>query len=119
MTDSMTLHSYSEIRGCKCNTLQKVNKEWICIITTSKAKSLDGKKLSCNWLGIAHFSQGNMKHPMKTVKWYLYNKKTTFIELSHVWKISHGNSQSCLEHAKTNQKIFLIQLYKSLIKQKI
>ena len=48
MTDSMTLHSYSEMRGCKCNTVQKVNKEWIFIITTSKAKSLDEKKLGCN-----------------------------------------------------------------------
>ena len=48
MTDSMTLHSYSEMRGCKCNTVQKVNKEWIFIITTSKAKSLDEKKLGFN-----------------------------------------------------------------------
>ena len=101
MTDSMALHSYSEMRGYKCNTVQKVN-----IITTSEAKSLDEKKLGCNLLGIAHFSQGNMKHPMKTVKWYWYNKKTTFIELSHVWKTSHENSRSCFEHAKTNQKIF-------------
>ena len=41
----MTLNSHSEMKGHKCNTVQKVKKEWICIITTSKAKSLDQKEL--------------------------------------------------------------------------
>ena len=41
MRDSMRLNSYSEMKGCKCKTVQKVKKEWGCIIITSKAKSLD------------------------------------------------------------------------------
>ena len=62
MRDSMTLNSYSEVEGYKCNTVQKVIKEWVCITTTSNAKSLDEKELGWyNWLGIAHFSQSNMK----------------------------------------------------------
>ena len=43
MRDSMILNSYSEMKGYKCNTVQKVKKEWVCIITTNKAKSLDEK----------------------------------------------------------------------------
>ena len=66
-----------------------------------------------NWLGIAHFSQSNMKHPMKAVKWYLYKKKSTFIEPLHVWKTSCENSQSYLECAETNQKIFSTIIQKS------
>ena len=46
MRDSMTLNSYSEVEGYKCNTVQKVIKEWVCITTTSNAKSLDEKELS-------------------------------------------------------------------------
>ena len=45
MRDSMTLNSYSEMKGYKCNTVQKVKKEWASIITNSKAKSLDEKEL--------------------------------------------------------------------------
>ena len=76
----MTLNSYSEMKGYKCNIVQKVKKEWVFIITTSKAKSLDEMELGrYNWLGIAHFSQSNMKHPINTVKWGLGNKKLTFI----------------------------------------
>ena len=45
MRYSMTLNSYSEVKGYKCNTVQKVIKEWVCIITTSNAKSLDEKEL--------------------------------------------------------------------------
>ena len=70
MKDSITLDSYLEIKGYKCNIVQKVKIEWVCIITTSKAKSLDEKLDWYNWLGIAHFSQSNIKHPIKTVKWY-------------------------------------------------
>ena len=65
MRDSMTLNSNSKMKGYKCNTVQKVKKEWVCIITTSKRKSLDEKELGWyNWLGIAYFSQSNMKHPI-------------------------------------------------------
>ena len=45
MRDSVTLNSYSEMKGYMCNTVQKVKKECVCIITTSKAKSLDEKEL--------------------------------------------------------------------------
>ena len=45
MRDSMTLNSYLEIKGYKCNTMEKVKREWVCIITTGKAKSLDEKEL--------------------------------------------------------------------------
>ena len=46
MRESMTLNNYSEMKGCKYSTVQKVKKkEWFCIITTSKAKSLDKKEL--------------------------------------------------------------------------
>ena len=46
MRDSMTLGSYSGMKGYKCNTVQKVKKkEWFCIITTTKAKSLHEKEL--------------------------------------------------------------------------
>ena len=37
----MTPNSYSEMKGYKCNTVQKVKKECVFIITTSKAKSND------------------------------------------------------------------------------
>ena len=79
-------------------TLQNVKKkEWVFIIITSKAKPLDEKELGWyNWLDIAHFSQSNMKHPMKTVKWYWCNKKYAFIEPSHVCE----NDQSYLECGK-------------------
>ena len=40
MRDSMTLNGYSEMEGYKSNTVQEVEKEWVCIITTEKAKSL-------------------------------------------------------------------------------
>ena len=64
----MTLNNYSEMKGYKCDTVQKVKKEWVYIISTSKAKS-DGKELCWyNWLGIAHCSPSNMKHPIKTVR---------------------------------------------------
>ena len=46
MGDSRTLNSYSEMQGYSCNTMQKVKKEWVCIITTSKAKLLDKKELN-------------------------------------------------------------------------
>ena len=36
MRDSMTLNSYSEMKGCKCNTVQKGKKEWVCIILLAK-----------------------------------------------------------------------------------
>ena len=68
MRDGMTLDSYLEIKGYKCNNVQKVKIEWVCIITTSKAKSLDEKLDWYNWLGIAHFSQSNKKHPIFKVK---------------------------------------------------
>ena len=58
------------MKGYKCNTA-KGKKEWVCIITTSKAKPLDEKELG--WYGrldIVHFSQSNMKHSIKTIKWY-------------------------------------------------
>ena len=45
------------MKGYKCNTVQKEKKEWVCIITTSKAKPLDEKELG--WYGrldIVHFS---------------------------------------------------------------
>ena len=45
MRDSMTLNSYSEMKGNKHNTVQKLKQELFCIITTSKAKSLDKKEL--------------------------------------------------------------------------
>ena len=45
MRDIMTLNSYSEMKGYMCGTAQKVKKEWVCIIITSKAKSLDEKEL--------------------------------------------------------------------------
>ena len=48
-----------------------------------------------------------MKNPIKTVKWYWSNKKPTFIEPSHVWKMSCENSQSYSECVETNQKHFL------------
>ena len=87
-----------------------------CIITTSKAKLLDETELGWyNWLGIAHFSQSNMMHPTKIVKWYWCDKKLTFIELLHVWKTSCESCQSYLECVETNQKVSFIQLYKSLI----
>ena len=38
MRDSVTLSSYLEIKGYKYNTLQKVKREWVCIISTGKAK---------------------------------------------------------------------------------
>ena len=41
----MTLNSYSEMKGYKCKTAQKLKKECVSIITTSKAKSLDEKEL--------------------------------------------------------------------------
>ena len=57
------------MKGYNCNTVQNVEKEWVCIIITSKAKPLDEKELGWyNWLDISHFSQNNIKHPMKTVK---------------------------------------------------
>ena len=63
------------MKGYKCNTVQKVKKEWVYIITTRKVKSLDEKELDWyNWLGIAHFNRSNMKHPIKTVKWYWCSK---------------------------------------------
>ena len=43
MRDSITLNSYLEIKGYKCNIVLKVKIEWVCIITTSKEKSLDEK----------------------------------------------------------------------------
>ena len=53
----------------------KGKREWVCIITTIKAKSLDEKEFGWyNWLGIALFSQSNMKHPIKTLKWQWCNK---------------------------------------------
>ena len=86
------------------------------MITTSKAKSLEEKELGWyNGLGISHFSQRNMKHPIKTVKLYWYNKKITFIELSHVWKTSDENRQGYLECVEANQKTFLLQLCKSFM----
>ena len=45
MRNSIKLNSYSEMKGYNCNTVQKVKKEQVCIITTSKAKSLDEKEL--------------------------------------------------------------------------
>ena len=45
MRDSMTLNNYSKMKGYKCNTMQMVKKEWVCIIITSSAKSLDEKEL--------------------------------------------------------------------------
>ena len=112
----MWLGSYSQIKGYKCNTMQKVKKIWVCMITTSKAKSLEEKELGWyNWLGISHFSQRNMKHAFKTVKLYWCNKKLTFIEPSHVWKTSDENRQGYLEWVAANQKTFLLQLYKSFI----
>ena len=60
------------MKGYKCNTA-KGKKEWVCIITTSKAKPLDEKELG--WYGrldIVHFSQSNMKHSIKTIKWCWY-----------------------------------------------
>ena len=45
MRDSMTLNSNSKMKGYKCNTVQKVKKEWVYIITTSKRKSFDEKEL--------------------------------------------------------------------------
>ena len=69
MRDSITLNSYSEMKGYNCNTVQNVEKEWVCIIITSKANPLDEKELGWyNWLDITHFSQNNIKYPMKTVK---------------------------------------------------
>ena len=53
----------------------KGKREWVCIITTIKAKSLDEKEFGWyNWLGISLFSQSNMKHPIKTLKWQWCNK---------------------------------------------
>ena len=40
MRDSTTLSSYSEMKECKCNTVQNIKKEWVSIITSSKVKSL-------------------------------------------------------------------------------
>ena len=78
----MTLNSYSEMKGYKCNTVEKVKKEWVCI-TTTKSKSLDENELGWyNWLGIP---ESNMKHPIKTVKWYWCNEVPTFIQLPPVW----------------------------------
>ena len=54
-----------------------------------------------------------MKHPIRTVKWYWRYKKSLFIELSHVWEMPCGNSQSCLECVETNKKIF----YKTIIQK--
>ena len=103
----MRLNSYSEMEGYKCNPVLKVKQLWICIITTSKANSLDEKTLGWyNWLDMAHFSQSIMKRPIKTVQWYWYNEKLTFIEPSHVWKTSYDNSQSYLACVETNQKVF-------------
>ena len=103
------------MKGYKCNNVLKVKQEWVCIFTTSKAKSLGEMELGWNhWLDIVHFSQSNMKHPIKTEKWYWCNKKPAFIEPSHVWKTCYENIQSYLECVETNQKIFLIQLYKSV-----
>ena len=45
MRDSMTLKSYSEMKGYQCNIVQTVIKEWVCIIITSNAESLDEKDL--------------------------------------------------------------------------
>ena len=39
MRDSVTLSSHSLVKEYKGNTMQKVKKEWVCIITTSKANS--------------------------------------------------------------------------------
>ena len=39
MRDSVTLNSHSLVKEYKGNTMQKVKKEWVCIITTSKANS--------------------------------------------------------------------------------
>ena len=44
MRDSMTLNSYSEMKGYKCTTVEKVKKDWVCI-TTTKSKSLDENDL--------------------------------------------------------------------------
>ena len=41
MRDIMTLNSYSEIKGYKYNTVQKLEKEWVCVIPTTNTKSLD------------------------------------------------------------------------------
>ena len=41
----MTLSSYLEMKRYTSNTVQKVKKELVCIITTSKTKSLDEKGL--------------------------------------------------------------------------
>ena len=49
----MTLNSYSKMKGYKCNTVQKLKKK-----KNGFVSSLD----------IAHFSQSNMKHSIKTVK---------------------------------------------------
>ena len=54
-----------------------------------------------------------MKHPIRTVKWYWRYKKSLFIELSHVWEMPCGNSQSYLECVETNKKIF----YKTIIQK--
>ena len=45
MRDSMTLNSYSEMKGYKCNIVQKVKKEWVSILITNKARSSDEKEL--------------------------------------------------------------------------
>ena len=45
MKDSMTLKNYWKMKEYKCNTVRKVKKEWVCITTTSKAKSLDEEEL--------------------------------------------------------------------------
>ena len=45
MRDSMTLNIYSEMKGYKCKTVQNLKKDWVCIITNSKVKSLDEKEL--------------------------------------------------------------------------
>ena len=87
MRDSMTLNSYLEIKGYKCNTMEKVKREWICIITTGKAKPLDEKELGWyNWLGIAHFSRSTMKHPIKTI--------TDVTKTLHL--LNHHMSEKCL-----------------------
>ena len=41
----MTLNCDSDMKGYMCNIVHMVKKEWICIITTSQAKSLYQKEL--------------------------------------------------------------------------
>ena len=73
--------SYNETWYCFPGFPAKTKKIALSPGNPAIVTKLDEKDLHWyNWLGISHFSQINMKHPIERVKWHWCNKKLTFIK---------------------------------------